>query len=213
MAGAGDWTPRVLGEDDLQALLDACAETKYPKRNRVVVLLACRAGLSPMEIAQLRRANVLTDNGVLGTTIDLTFKRGVYRRPREIPIRKGGRLWNALLDHLANFPGRPGDPLILPEKEKGRPNPQCMKPNSVTYLFQKIFALAGLRDDGAGPMRKGSAITARTTFIVETGRQARRGRGTLFGVQKLVGVSSVKRIRRIVEADERETRSLVEGLD
>ena len=50
---------KPLNDAELRAVLRACLATRYAERNRVVVLLAFKAGLRAGEITRLRRWHVM----------------------------------------------------------------------------------------------------------------------------------------------------------
>ena len=88
-----DKAPRILKNNDILALLTVCDKTRYPIRNRAIVLLATDAGLLPSEIAQMNRRSVLNQDNLIAEEIDLTFGTNKWLQPRRIPMPKNGRLW------------------------------------------------------------------------------------------------------------------------
>lgn len=194
--------PRILEDWEIRWLLELAKETRYPERNQAIVLLACDAGLSPREIALIRRCNVLTDRGVLGDHIDLI---GVPRKrlaARRIPIGHKTRLWWAIHDVLDNAPGIPADPLIISERalegggatrSPGAKRLEPMRPSSISYIFWKLFDRAGIQ--GA------SARSGRATFIVRAGRKLRSAGASARDIQALAGHRSLETTQRFLEAD------------
>lgn len=207
----------LIDERQIKALVAACLETRYPERNRLVVLLASDAGLTPSEIAWLPREAVLTDRGVLGDHIDLLGKPGRRLRARKIPIAVRGRLWNAINSVLTNAPGTPPDPLIISERaldgggatrDPGSATLERMRPTSITYVFYKLCKIADLPETAA-------ATLARRRFISETARRSRSVPGAnLRDVLAMTGQRSLDRLQRLVEADfEAQTRIVGDLLD
>lgn len=195
--------PRILEDSEIEALLLAADETRYPERNRAIVLLACDAGLLPREIALLRRYHVLTDRGVLGTFIDLHGMKRKRLKARRIPIGFKTRLWWAIHDVLKNAPALPRDPLIISERalegggatrEPGKAELTPMRPTSISYIFWKLFERAGITD---APTNCG-----RDTFLVKAGRLAKQSGAGLRELQEIAGHRSIVSTGRYLDYDE-----------
>ena len=74
---------KVLTPGDLRRLVSRARKNRFPKRDRVMVLLAVRAGLRAREIANLSWGMVLDANGRIASMIevrDAIAKRGSGRR-------------------------------------------------------------------------------------------------------------------------------------
>jgi integrase len=192
----------TLSEREISRLLSACGETRYPARNRAIVLLACDAGLTPKEISWLKRYSVQTDDGLVGDHISLAGKKGKRLVPRRIPIARNGRLRNAIIEVLGSFPGTIDDPLIVSERELYGSSPdelpglqvfQEMRPTSIGYIMWKLANRAGISMDGGRD--------ARRTFIVKVGRRMKDAGGTARDVQTLAGHRSLESTQRLLEAD------------
>jgi len=192
----------TLSEREIRKLLSACGETRYPARNRAIVLLACDAGLTPKEISWLKRYSVQTDDGLVGDHISLFGKKGKKLDPRKIPIARKGRLRSAIIEVLASFPGTIDDPLIVSERElyatsseelPGLQVFQEMRPTSIGYILWKVARRAGIAMDGGRD--------ARRTFIVKVGRKMKETGGTARDVQVLAGHRSLESTQRFLEAD------------
>jgi len=198
--------PGTLSEREIERLLAACAETRYPIRNRVILLLAADAGLTPMEIAWLRRHSVQTDNGLVGDHIDLVGKKGNRLAARKIPLAPAGRLRKSLIDLLATVPGGPNDPLIVSERAlEGEGSVGTvfaeMRPTSIGYVMWKLAERAKVKMAGARD--------ARRTFIARVGRASRTSGGSPRDVQALAGHRSLVSTQRLLDADwEAQTRAI-----
>lgn len=84
---------KILSENSYKDLLTFAATTRYPVRNRLIVLLSLKAGLRAGEIAKLTWEMVLDPNGAIATAIARRAfypggtlyrhagKRGMRRRP------------------------------------------------------------------------------------------------------------------------------------
>jgi integrase len=198
MADYRNSPPHVLSEADIAAILRVCDETRYPIRNRVVILLACDAGLSPKEISKLRRSNVVGADNMQQDFIDVPGSR--YLNPRRIHLSRKGRLWLAINALLKNAPATPNDPLIISQRacegggattDPGAKSLTVMRPDSICYLFFKLFEKAGIT---AKP------FDARATFIVNTAEHLTRFGIGVENVQYLSGLKQASNARRYTKA-------------
>lgn len=204
--------PRILNEDEIDRLLAAAEDTRYPERNRVIVLLACEAGLKAREIAYVRRYNVLTDRGVLGNHIDLSGIKRSQLKARKIPIGYKTRFWWALHDLLDSAPALPRDPLIISEraldgggatKQPGQNELKPMRPTSIAYIFFKLFEKTGID----APTNCG-----RNTFVVNVGRKVAQHRATIRDMQEITGYKTVDSIKRFFEYDQQKQEDVWDDL-
>lgn len=205
--------PRVMEEWEIKALLWAAEKTRYPFRNRLIVLLGTDAGLTCREISLIKRYNVLTDEGVLGDHIDLLGLPSKYLKPRKIPMTFKGRLWWALHDVLKNAPAYPHAPLIISERAldggKATAHPDgppldVMRPSSIGYIFWKLCDKAGIyHHAGRG---------ARNTFIYKAGKKAREVGASLRDVQILAGHASLQTTQHLFESTEEARKKIVYDL-
>ena len=204
---------RILSEADITAMLKVAETTRYPIRNRAIILLGTDAGLTPLEICYLRRYHVYGDDDLLGETIDLRAKPGTYRMPRVIPMPRDGRLWNAIHSLLENAPAVPADPLIISEravdggkatKYPGTKDLRSMRTDSISYVFWKVMEKAGIPN--------ASALTARATCIVKAGRAAAEKGLSIRNVQEMTGLRSLESVQRLLEANEADQVEIVHDL-
>jgi integrase len=191
---------RILSEYEVESLLIAASETRYPIRNRAIILLGVDGGLKPLEMAYLKRRHLLGSDGLLGEKIDLRNKPGSRLSPRVVPMPREGRLWNAMHSLLENVPATPDDPLIISErateggqatKYPGTKDLKAMRPSSISYVFYKAMMKAGISD--------ASANTARTTFIVKVVDKVRGENMPIREIQRMSGQRYTARIERIIE--------------
>ncbi|MBO9428555.1 site-specific integrase [Sulfitobacter sp. R18_1] len=204
---------RILSPSEIENLLEVAEDTRYPIRNRGIVLLATDAGLTPYEMSYLCRYHLYGDDGLLGDSIDLRGKTSKYLRPRRIPMPRKGRLWSAMHDLLENVPAVPGDPLIISEravrggkatKTPGRTDLTSMRPTSISYVFWKMMDKAGISH--------ASALSARNTFIHSAGVKAIEERVSLRNVQALSGHGDLKSIVRVLEVSEESQEKIMKDL-
>jgi integrase len=76
---------KVLFDHHVQALLAYVQRSRYPIRNRVIVLLSVKAGLRAGEIANLTWSMVLDPTGEIAPSIEL--------HDAAAKMRSGRRLW------------------------------------------------------------------------------------------------------------------------
>src|SRR6476661_810793 len=77
---------KILSRGDVNDLLVFANCTRHPLRNRVIVLLAAKAGLRAVEIANLTWDMVLDPTGHIGTVIELRDIAAKNSRGRLIPL-------------------------------------------------------------------------------------------------------------------------------
>ena len=145
---------KILSVGDVNDLLVFASCTRHPLRNRVIVLLAAKAGLRAVEIANLTWDMVLDPTGDIGSVIEL----------RDIAAKNGsGRLIPAhpdLREALAAYRGLSTGIGPIIRSERGGP----MTPLSIVVWFNRAFRNIGLtaarpiRDAGrSSPGRRGSS--------------------------------------------------------
>ena len=95
---------KVLFDHHVQALLAYAQRSRYPVRNRVIVLLSVKAGLRAGEIANLTWPMVVDPTGDIATYIELHDAAAKIRSGRRVPLhndlrepwRSGGKSATAL---------------------------------------------------------------------------------------------------------------------
>lgn len=203
---------RYLDEWEIEALLWAAAQTRYPERNKAIVLLACDAGLSAREIAHLRRYHLLTDRGVLGDFIELYGLKRRFLKDRRIFIGHKTRLWWALHDVLLNAPGVSEDPVVISEraikgggatKSPGEQELTPMRPTSIGYVFWKLMEKAGVD----APTNCG-----RNTFLVHVSKRVKEREVSIHDMQEMAGYRSIYSTKRFLEYDHQAQRRMMHDL-
>src|SRR6476659_516566 len=89
---------KILTNDQVASLLDfATFQTRWPVRNRLMVLLSVKAGLRAGEISKLRWDMIVDGSGAIGPTIELpdsAAKKGSgLRIPLHKDLRSAFSLW------------------------------------------------------------------------------------------------------------------------
>jgi integrase len=77
---------KILSDKHLRYLLTYVGATRYPDRNRIIILLSVKAGLRAGEIAGLTWEMVLGPSGEVGTTIELHDKAAKKSSGRRVPV-------------------------------------------------------------------------------------------------------------------------------
>lgn len=183
---------KILTNDQVARLLDfATFQTRWPARNRFMVLLSVKAGLRAGEISNLTWDMVLDGSGTIGPTIDLpdgAAKRGSGRR---IPLHTDLK---ATLIGWRDLAGSAG-PVI--KSERGT----AMTPVSVVNWFARAYRAVGLTDC--------SSHSGRRTFITRAARLVHRAGGSLRDVQVLAGHRSIQTTQQYIDGDSDVQRRLV----
>ena len=103
---------KLLSPSNVDDLLAFASTTRYPVRNRAIVLLSVKAGLRAGEIANLTWDMVLEPAGELGTVLELCDGAAKKRSGRQIPIHPDLRVCLAALQPLTSGTG----PVIASER-------------------------------------------------------------------------------------------------
>jgi len=195
---------KTLTDTQFRALLRFVdEETRFPERNRVVVLLSFKSGLRAKEIACLTWGMLTDTEGTLTDAMSLTNSASKGRSGRVIPLHP--ELKSALAALYTN------------EQEKGRVAPNAFvvtlkkgssdavtRSNSVQFLFKDWYAKLGF--EGA------SSHSGRRTFITKAARKVSEVGGSLRDVQSLAGHASIQITQRYVDTDPEAQKKLVEKL-
>ena len=182
---------KVLSEQHTNALLTYCRKTRYPHRNRTIVLLSGKAGLRAGEIAQLTWPMVIDASGEISATIELQDVIAKKGSGRQIPLHQDLRAALATLRKQGASDG----PVI--RSERG----YAMTPVSVVNWFGAAFRAIGL--EGC------SSHSGRRTFITRAARLVHRADGSLRDVQLLAGHRSITTTQRYIDGDTDTQRKLV----
>ncbi len=188
---------KMLTPEEITAVLAHVeAHSRYPERDRVMVLLSIRAGLRASEIAGLSWEHVLTAGGsAVAEEIDLPrqITKG-EKRARVIPIHD--ELKQALETLMAQWPERvgPGQPVVF--SERGR-----YGANGVAHWFKRIYQDAGLT--GA------SSHSGRRTLLTNLARRCAQAGASLRDVQRIAGHADLGTTERYVEPSLEAQRRLI----
>ena len=166
--------------------------TRYPIRNRVILLLSLKAGLRAKEIAGLTW-DMLTDaEGNLGSAIHLRNEASKGRSGRVIPLNR--ELWAAL---HALFQTRGTSPCVINSERSQRTSASV-----IVNLFASWYRKLGYRGC--------SSHSGRRTFITSVARKISTVGGSLRDVQMLAGHAALSTTQRYIEADVEAQRKVVD---
>jgi integrase/recombinase XerD len=182
---------KILSRDNLNDLLVFASSTRYPTRNRLIVLLSVKAGLRAAEIAKLSWQMVLTPSGEVGSVIELRDSIAKKSSGRLIPIHPDLR--GALIAWLTL--SQPQGPII--RSERNGP----MTPVSIVNWFAKAYQAIGLQGC--------SSHSGRRTFVTRAARLAHKAGGSLRDVQLLAGHRSIQTTQGYIDDDTDAQRKLV----
>ena len=182
---------KILSSYDVNDLLIFATCTRHPFRNRLIVLLAAKAGLRASEIAKLTWDMVLDPTGNVGAGIELRDAVAKNGSGRLIPMHPDLRQALAAYRGLSTGIG----PLI--QSERGG----AMTPLSIVVWFNRAFRNIGL--NGC------SSHSGRRTFITRAARLVHKTGGSLRDVQLLAGHRSIQTTQGYIDGDTDAQRKLV----
>ncbi|MHC2736459.1 integrase [Bradyrhizobium liaoningense] len=182
---------KILAADQIENLLLFAETTRYPLRDRVIVLLSVKAGLRAAEIANLTWEMVLDPNGAISTALELRDRAAKKGHGRIIPLHA------TLREALSELKGtcEPSRPVVLSERGNK------MKARSIVIWFSRAYRAVGL--DGC------SSHSGRRTFITRAARLVHKAGGSLRDVQLLAGHRSIQTTQRYIDGDSDAQRRLV----
>lgn len=187
---------KTLTKAQVEATLDRLSRSRYPTRNRVILLLSIKAGLRAKEIACLRWEMITTAEDEIGTEIHLTniASKGASGG-RIIPLNRDLR--SALVDlRREGAIGRPSE-FVIGTERSGRTSSQV-----IVNLFRAWYADLGFVGC--------SSHSGRRTFITNAARRISSVGGSLRDVQMLAGHSNLSTTQRYIEGQEEARRKIVD---
>jgi integrase len=182
---------KILTNGQLSAALKATRQTRYPTRDKAMLLLSAKAGLRAAEIAGLTWAMVTDADGRLAEHIALSNHIAKKGSGRFIPVHPLLRAALTPLQRQARSVGH------IIKSERG----QALSPGSVVNWFRAFYAKLGLQGC--------SSHSGRRTFITVAARRVARAGGSLRDVQILAGHRSLRHTQDYIEGDSRAQRRLV----
>lgn len=175
----------MLEPVDIRRVLKHVHDTRYPDRNRAIVLLSFKAGLRACEIAGLTWPMVLKTNAKLAPTINIYGRIAKQGHARSIPMHPDLK---SALKALHCLQGRPKDgPVIRSERSRH------MTARSIVNWFATTYDHLNL--DGC------SSHSGRRTFITQSARLIYQTGGSLRDVQELAGHRALTTTERYIEGN------------
>lgn len=202
MTGLGKQA-KTLSDSQIRTLLRFVeADTEFPDRNRVIVLLSFKAGLRAKEIAGVRWRMVGDAEGHIGSALSITNVASKGRRGgRVVPLHADLKAALVKLHVVEKSKGRGAAGDFLVNFAKGATE-SVTRSNSVQFLFRSWFVELGF----AGA----SSHSGRRTFITRAARKVSEVGGSIRDVQALAGHSSIATTQRYIDSDPEAQRRLVD---
>jgi integrase len=182
---------KTLTRQQVVAALRRANRSRYPQRDRVLVLLSFKAGLRAGEIANLTWPMLLDSRGRLSGCIELPDAAAKKRSGRAIPMHP--QLVTAL-KALRQQNGSSGR-VIRSERGVG------LQPGSVVNWFARLYGELGFVGC--------SSHSGRRTFITNAARLVFRAGGSLRDVQQLAGHRSIEQTQGYIDSDTHTKRRLI----
>jgi integrase/recombinase XerD len=182
---------KTLRDEDVARLIKLIQKSRYPIRDRVMILLSAKAGLRAGEIAQLTWPMVLTATGRISTTIELRNHAAKKGSGRTIPMHPLLRM--ALMAWLAETRSRASEQMDGPVIISERCTQTGLNPQSVVNWFAQLYRQAGLVGC--------SSHSGRRTFVTKAAKAVHKAGGSLRDVQQLAGHRSISMTQRYIDGD------------
>ena len=163
---------KVLSRQQVVAALRHVRRSRYPQRDRVMILLSVKAGLRAGEIAKLTWPMLLDPDGRIANHIELYDRAAKKRSGRTIPLHP------ALRRELQRLRRHNGSERAVIRSERGRS--QGMRAGGIVNWFQQLYSQLGLTGC--------SSHSGRRTFITNAARLVFKAGGSLRDVQELAVV-------------------------
>jgi len=182
---------KVVTDSMLRKMLAHTSKSARPMRDRVIILLSCKAGLRACEIAGLEWSMLLDPKGRIGTHVVIEDRIAKRQSGRRIPLHPSLKGALSLLREEEGCDG----PVIRSSRGGS------MKPNSIVNWFVELFH--ELNFEGC------SSHSGRRTFITTAARSAHRAGGCLRDVQLLAGHRSLSMTQTYIDGDTDAQRRIV----
>jgi integrase len=195
MSGQGKQA-KILSEVQIRAALGCVQHSRYPLRDRVMILLSVKAGLRAKEIACLTWSMVTDAGGAVSEAIELTNDASKGKGGgRSIPLNINLREALVSLKAVRGQKVAPHRRVIHSERADG------YSAAAVQVWFGRLYGKLGF----AGA----SSHSGRRTFITQAARKIIQCGGSLRDVQELAGHSSLATTQRYIQGDTEAKRKVV----
>jgi len=187
---------KVLTKAQQDTLASFITRTRWPERNRVILLLSLKAGLRAKEIASLTWGMVTDSEGELADTISLTNSASKGKTGGAIPMAK--ELRQALAKWRSITPLAESHHRVVITERSAVTSAQV-----IVNLFSEWYRRLGF--DGC------SSHSGRRTFITSAARNISRFGGSLRDVQALARHQSLAMTQRYIEQNSDAMRKVVDA--
>ena len=196
MSGQGKQA-KILSDAQVRAALGHVdASSRYPERDRVMILLSVKVGLRAKEIAGLSWSMVTDAQGVLSDAIHLPNSASKGKNGgRTIPLNPALREALEVLRAKRADGAKPEAHIIHSERGAG------YSAAAVQMWFARLYATLGF--DGA------SSHSGRRTFITKAAKRIVEAGGSLRDIQEFAGHSSLATTQRYIQGDSRAKQNVV----
>jgi integrase/recombinase XerD len=182
---------KTLTERELRRVLDHIATRKHAARNRAMLLITCWAGLRVGEVAALRIADVVAQDGTIKPEIRLLPEQTKGRHARTVFV--GERLRGELAVYCKTIKAKDVTrPLFMTQKRT------AFSANTLCQHFLNLYGQVGL--DGA------SSHSGRRTFITNL---ANKGIGVRV-LMSLAGHRNISTTQAYIDVNDAMKRAAVE---
>lgn len=182
---------KILSDSHVDAALKAVVKTRYPARNRTILLFSIKAGLRAGEISKLTWPMVCTPDGDIADSIELYDIAAKKCSGRTIPMH---REIAEALGELREFDQTDG-PIIRSERN------DALSSTSIVNWFSLFYRSLGF--NGC------TSHSGRRTFITKAARLLHKTGGSLRDIQQLAGHRSIEITQRYIDGHSRAKRALV----
>ena len=186
---------KTLTEKQQKVVMNYLEQSQYPERNQLMFLLSIKAGLRAKEIASLTWGMVMSSEGELTQTIQLTNAASKGKKGGRV-IHLNPQLRKALQAWQSKHPNPEPNKRIIWTQRSQTPSPQV-----IVNFFHKLYSELGY--EGA------SSHSGRRTFITNAARKISSVGGSLRDVQYLAGHSSLQTTQRYIEHDTEALKKVV----
>jgi len=191
---------KIISPAQEKALLGSVATTRYPARDRVMLLLSMKAGLRAKEMASLTWAMVTDASSQVGDALHLQNRASKGKTGgRTIPLHPDLQVALVALQTARGAMATPERSVLLSERGGG------LSAATVRLWFHRLSP--ALQMDGC------SSHAGRRTFLTRAARRVSQVGGSLRDVQELAGHTSLAMTQRYSEGDTEAKRTLVALLE
>jgi len=188
---------KPLTQTQVARVLNEVKLSRYPERDRVMVLLSVNAGLRACEIARVTWGMVLDADGNVSDVLELRDKATKGGKGgRQVPLC--GELRAALTSLKGDDTPTADARVIHSERDMG------LSAGAIAVWFHRLYGRLGLKGC--------SSHSGRRTFVTELAKSIVSHGGSLRDVQQLAGHASLATTQRYIEGNSDAKRAAIEAL-